>query len=120
MRCGRLPSRSDVNRMYRRRINSKRYDPLANRGIHEEMVAFGQRLACDFIIVSKVRTEGRDNVVLVVRGEFSGFIRACPWGSKSNETINKHLLSFLGPSYHKHPSIMMKSDQAQEFIASCS
>ena len=85
-----------------------------------EVSAFGERLACDFIIVSKARTEGRDNVVLVVRDEFSGFIRAFPLGSRSSENINKHLLAFLGPSYYKQPSIMVKSDQAHEFQASCS
>ena len=30
----------------------------------------------------------------------------------------KHLLAFLGPSYQVAPSVMMKSDQAGEFIAS--
>ena len=71
-------------------------------------------------MVSKARTEGRNNIVLVVRDEYSGLIRAFPCSSKSSETINKHLLSFLGPSYTDMPSIMMKSDQAQEFIATCS
>ena len=89
------------SRMYRRRTNSKRHDPLESRGMLPEVTAFGERLACDFIIVSKSRTEGRDNVVLVVRDEFSGFVRAFPLGSRSSENINKHLLAFLGPSYHK-------------------
>ena len=84
------------------------------------MTSFGERIVCDFIIVSKARTEGRNNVVLVVRDGYSGLIRAFPCGSKSSETINKHLLAFLGPSYHVVPSIMMKSDQAGEFMASCS
>ena len=108
------------SRMYRRRTNSKRHDPLESRGMLPEVTAFGERLACDFIIVSKSRTEGRDNVVLVVRDEFSGFVRAFPLGSRSSENINKHLLAFLGPSYYKQPSIMVKSDQAHEFQASCS
>ena len=103
-----------------RRTNSKRHDPLESRGMLPEVTAFGERLACDFIIVSKSRTEGRDNVVLVVRDEFSGFVRAFPLGSRSSENINKHLLAFLGPSYHKQPSIMVKSDRAHEFQASCS
>ena len=108
------------SRMYRRRTNSKRHDPLESRGMLPEVTAFGERLACDFIIVSKSRTEGRDNVVLVVRDEFSGFVRAFPLGSRSSENINKHLLAFLGPIYHKQPSIMVKSDRAHEFHASCS
>ena len=106
--------------MYRRRTNSKRHDPLESRGMLPEVTAFGERLACDFIIVSKSRTEGRRNVVLVIRDEFSGFVRSFPLGSRSSETINKHLLAFLGPSYHKQQSIMVKSDQAHEFQASCS
>ena len=107
------------SRMYRKRTSSKRYDPLESRGDLPVVTSFGERLACDFIIVSKSRTEGRDNVVLVIRDEFSGFIRACPCGSKSSEIVNKHLLAFLGPSYHEKPSIMVKSDQAKEFLASC-
>ena len=106
-------------RMYKRRTQSKRYDQLGSRGDLPEVASFGERIACDFIIVSKARTEGRHNVVLVVRDEYSGLIGAFPCGSKSSETINKHLLAFLGPSYHVVPSVMMKSDQAGEFIASC-
>ena len=41
------------SRMYRRRTNSKRHDPLESRGMLPEVTAFGERLACDFIIVSK-------------------------------------------------------------------
>ena len=108
------------SRMYHKRTNSKRFAQFESRGMLPETKAFGERLSCDFIIVSKARTEGRDNVVLIVRDEFSGFIRAFPTSSKSRETINKHLLAFLGPSFYKQPSIMMKCDQAHEFIASCS
>ena len=108
------------SRMYKKRTSSKRYDPLHSRGDLEAVTDFGERLACDFIIVSKARTEGRNNVVLIVRDEHSGYIRAFPCGTKASETINKHLLSFLGPSYQKVPSIMVKSDQAKEFLASCS
>ena len=108
------------SRMYKRRTQSKRYDSLSSRGDLPEVTSFGERIACDFIIVSKARTEGRNNVVLVVRDEFGGLIRAFPCGSKSSETINKHLLALLGPSYHVVPSVMMKSDQAVEFSASCS
>ena len=69
--------------------------------------------------MSKARTEGRNNVVLVVRDEFSGLIRAFLCGPKSSETVTKKLLAFLGTSYHVVPSVMMKSDQASEFSASC-
>ena len=105
--------------MYKRRTQSKRCDRLGSSGHLPEVTPFGERMACDFIIVSKARTEGRNNVVLVVRDEFSGLIRAFPCGSKSSETINKHLLAFLGPSSHVVPSVVMKSDQAGEFNASC-
>ena len=108
------------SRMYKKKTVSKRHDSLSSRGDLPPVTEFGERLACDFIIVSKARTEGRNNTVLVIRDEFSGYLRAYPCSSKSSETINKHLLSFLGPSYHKLPSSMTKSDQAQEFLASCS
>ena len=107
------------SRVYKKRTQARRYDRLGSRGDLPEVTSFGERLACDFIIVSKARTEGRNNNVLVVRDEFSGLVRAFPRGSKSSETINKHLLSFLGPSYNHVPSFMMKSDQASEFSASC-
>ena len=107
------------SRVYKKRTQARRYDRLGSRGDLPEVTSFGERLACDFIIVSKARTEGRNNNALVVRDEFSGLVRAFPCGSKSSETINKHLLSFLGPSYNHVPSIMMKSDRASEFSASC-
>ena len=46
------------SRMYRRRINSKSHDPLESRGMLEETIAFGERLACDFI-VSKAPRSGQ-------------------------------------------------------------
>ena len=91
------------SRMYKKRTQSKRYDSLSSRGALPEVTTFGERIACDFIIVSKARTEGRNNVVLVVRDEFSGLMRAFPCGSKSSETIKKHLLAFLGPRFQVAP-----------------
>ena len=76
---------------------------VRSRGGLPEVTTFGECIACDFIIVSKARTEDRNNVVLVVRDEFSGLMRAFPCGSKSSETINKHLLAFLGPRFQVAP-----------------
>jgi len=54
------------SRMYKKRTQSKRYDSLSSKGALPEVTTFGERIACDFIIVSKARTEGCNNVVLVV------------------------------------------------------
>ena len=107
------------SRMYKKRTQSKRYDSLSSKGALPEVTTFGERIACDFIIVSKARTEGCNNVVLVVRDESSGLIRAFRVDQRAVRQC-KHLLAFLGPSYQVAPSVMMKSDQAGEFIASCS
>ena len=66
--------------MYKKRTQSKRHDSLSSKGALPEVTTFGERSACDFIIISKARTEGRNNVVLVVRDEFSGLIRAFATG----------------------------------------
>ena len=107
-------------RMYRRKITKKRADPLADRGELEPVTEFGQRVAADFIIVSKTLKDEKETVVLVLRDEFSGFIAAYPAPTRSQDSIVKSVLSFLGPTYFAHPMIMCKTDNAPEFKAACS
>ena len=63
--------------MYRRRVRSKRQDPLADRGALAPTTQFGERVATDFIIVQKLGS-GKEHVVQVVRDEHSGWLRAYP------------------------------------------
>ena len=107
-------------RMYRRKITNKRADPLADRGELEPVTEFGQRVAADFIIVSKTLKDEKETVVLVLRDEFSGFIAAYPAPTRSQDSIVKSVLSFLGPTYFARPMIMCKTDNAPEFKAACS
>lgn len=75
-----------------------RHEPLEARGELEEVTEFGQRLAADFIIVSKSYKGGKESGVLVLRDDYSGYIAAYPCAKKSSETIVKSMLSFLVPS----------------------
>lgn len=77
---------------------------------HCRQLKAGQRIATDFIIVQKL-SSGKEHVVQVVRGEYSGWLRAFPL-AKSN------IFSFFDPAYNQ-PSIMVKSDQASEVRAAC-
>ena len=102
--------------MYKKRTAKTRAD-LHDRGSLEPVSAFGERTATDFIIVRKFR-DGRENVVQVVRDEFSGWLRAYPTASRDTGSVVRNALSFLGPSYHQ-PCVMCKSDQAPEIVAAC-
>ena len=104
------------SRMYRRRVTKKRHDPLAERGGLDAVTEFGQRLAVDFIIISKSHKGEKESVI---RDEFSGYIAAYPCSRRSSESVVKCLLAFLGPSYYAHPMIMCKSDCAPELQAAC-
>lgn len=105
--------------MYRRKVTRHRHDPLADRGALEEVTKFGQRIAADFIIVSKSHKEDKEAVVLVIRDEFSGYMQAFPCVKRSQDVIVKSVLAFLGPTYYTNPTIMCKTDCAAEFSAAC-
>ena len=67
------------SRMYKRPTTKVRTDPLdlEDRGSLEPVTSFGERVAIDSIIVRKLK-DGRENVVQVIRDEFSGWLRAYP------------------------------------------
>ena len=100
------------SRMYKKKTQRVRRDPLKERGELEPTTEFGQRIATDFIIVQKLAS-GKENAVQVVRDEYSGWIRAYAITKRDTPTVVRNLLSFLGPAYNK-PCIMVKSDQAKE------
>ena len=103
--------------MYKKRTTKSRADPLHDRGSLEPVSVFGERIATDFIIVRKLR-DGRENVVQVIRDEFSGWLRDYCAATKDTDSVLRNLLSLLGPSYHQ-PCIMCKPDQAPEIVAAC-
>jgi len=105
--------------MYRRRVTRKRHDPLEAKGHLEEVTEFGQRLASDFIIVSKSHKNDKESVVLVIRDEYSGYLAAYPCAKRTSEVIVKSMLAFLRPSFHAHPTTMCKTDNAPEFMSAC-
>ena len=105
------------SRMYRKKVRRFRHDALTDRGMLPAVTQFGERIATDFVIVQKL-SSGKEHVVQVVRGEFSGWIRAYPLNKRDTSSVVGNILSFLGPSYDQ-PSIMVKSDQAIEVRAAC-
>ena len=107
------------SRMYRRKVTRKRHDPLEARGGLEEVTKFGQRLALDFIIVNKSHANDKEAVVLVIRDEYSGYLAAYPCAKRNSDNIVRSTLSFLGPSFHEHPTIMCKTVNAPEFMSAC-
>ena len=84
-----------------------------------QILKFGQRVAADFVVVSKSHKDDKESVVLVIRDEFSGYMSAFPCTKRATDFIVKSVLSFLGPAYHAHPTIMCKTDCAPEFMAAC-
>ena len=105
------------SRMYRKRVTAKRADPLADRGMLPEVTQFGERIATDFIIVRKLK-DGKENAIQVVRGEYSGWVRAYRIAKRDTDTVSRNLLLFLGPAYDR-TTVMRKSDQAIEILAAC-
>ena len=82
------------SRMYKRRTTKVRTDPLEDRGSLEPVTSFGERIATDFIIVPKLK-DGRENVVQVIRDEFSGWLRAYPTANRDTDSVVRNLLAFL-------------------------
>ena len=119
------------SRMYRKKVEKLRHDPLSDRGALPEVEEFGERVAADVIIVVKSKPKAKDgsevgvsssfaaeSTVLVVRDEFSGYLRAFPLTQRTTENVVKGLLQFIG-KHVKKPMIMFKSDNAKELEAAC-
>ena len=106
-------------KMYKKKTQRVRHDSLMERGGLGEVSSFGERLAVDFVVVSKSGSGDKEAYALVCRDEFSGFLRAFPCANRHTDTVTKHVLDFLGPSYSKQPTILCKSDCAPEFSKVC-
>ena len=78
---------------------------------------FGQRIAADFIIVHK-DSRLTETVVLVVRDEATGYIRAFPLVARDTDSTVRSLLSFMG-RYAAGPCALFKSDNARELLSAC-
>ena len=107
-------------RMYKRPTVRARADRLHDRGMLPPVDAFGQRLASDFIVISKTSDGTNESYVQVIRDEYSGYLNAYPSSKHNAESVTRHLLAFLGPYYHSTPMIVCKSDNAREFSSACS
>ena len=103
------------SRTYRNKVTSKPHDPLRDRGELPTVKQVGERLATDFIIVQKTKS-GSENVVQVIRDEFSGWVRAFPLTKRDADTVGRNLLEFLGPAYNQ-THIIVKSDPATQVIS---
>ena len=73
------------------------------------MMKFGERIASDFVVVSKSSDGMNESYVQVVRDEYSGYISAFPVVKHDTDTVTRNLLAFLGPSYHSNTVIMCKT-----------
>ena len=65
-------------KMYKSKTARVRYDPLESRGNLEPLTKFGERIASDFVVVSKSSNAMNESYVQVLRDEYSGFISAFP------------------------------------------
>ena len=106
------------SRMYARRINRHRDEPLLARGDFAPTEAFGDRIAADMIVVTKTSSD-EEATVLVVRDEHAGFIRAFPLIRKSTENVVGCLLQFIGKHADHGPTIIFKGDCAKELEGAC-
>ena len=83
--------------MYARRVTKIREDPLHDRGALPPTESFGERIAADIVVVFKESSPTeRDAMLLVVRDEFSGFLRAFPLVRRTTECVVRALLLFIG------------------------
>ena len=82
--------------MYKSKTARVRCDPLESRGNLEPVTKFGERIASDFVVVSKSSNGMNESYVQVVRDEYSGFISAFPSVKHDTETVTRNLLAFLG------------------------
>ena len=107
-------------RMYARKVTKRRPDPLHDRGSLEPTTAFGERIAADVVVVFKESSkDDRETTLLVIRDEFSGFVRSFPLVRRTTENVVRALLQFAGKHAESKPVIMFKSDNARELESAC-
>ena len=107
-------------RMYARKVARVRHDPLHDRGSLPPTTAFGDRLAADIVVVFKESSKNeRETTLLVVRDEFSGFLRSFPLARRTTENVVRALLQFIGKHAEDKPTIIFKSDNAKELDSAC-
>ena len=107
-------------RMYARKVARVRRDPLHDRGSLPPTTAFGERLAADIVVVFKESSKDeRETTLLVVRDEFSGFLRSFPLARRTTENVVRALLQFIGKHAEDKPTIIFKSDNATELDSAC-
>ncbi|CAE6928711.1 GIP [Symbiodinium sp. CCMP2592] len=103
------------SRMLKKRTARTRYAKCDDE--LDPVEEFGQRIAADFIIVHK-DAKSTETVVLTVRDEATGYIRAFPLVSRHEDGVVRSLLSFLGRRA-SGPCVLFKSDNARELLAAC-
>ena len=107
-------------RMYARKVTTRRPDPLHDRGSLEPTTAFGERIAADVVVVFKESSkDDRETTLLVIRDEFSGFVRSFPLVWRTTENVVRALLQFAGKHAESKPVIMFKSDNARGLQSAC-
>ena len=107
------------SRMYRRRITRKRREPLEARGNWKKSQSSDKGWQqTSSLSVSRAKVI-KNLLCWFLEMSILDTLAAYPCTKRSSNTIVKFMLSFLGPSYHAHPTIMCKSDNAPEFMSAC-
>ena len=107
-------------RMYARKTNKVRHDPLHDSGSLEPTTGFGERSAADIVVVFKESSkDDRESTLLVIRDENSGFVRCFPLVKRTTENVVRALLQFTGKHADSRLVIMFKSDNARELESAC-
>ena len=102
-----------IGKCYKKRVSKKREYELLDRGL-DPVKAFGERIAVDFIVVSKTAESKTDHYVLMIRDEWSGFLQGIPMFSRDGDLIVSHIKKFLGPRVSAN-TLVCKADAAKEF-----
>ena len=102
-----------IAKCYKKRVSKKREYELLDRGL-DPVTAFGERIAVDFIVVSKTAESKTDHYVLMIRDEWSGFLQGIPMFSRDGDLIVSHIKKFLGPRVSAN-TLVCKADVAKEF-----
>ena len=102
-----------IAKCYKKRVNKKREYELLERGL-PPVTEFGERVALDFIVLSKTADAKTEHYVLMIRDEWSGFAQGVPMATREGDKILGHLKKFLGPKVSTH-TLVCKADAAKEF-----